>query len=69
MRVKNYLVCSLIILFGIGLLLSGNIVLELSAVLWYIFNRKLSTINSKVRKMWKSYVKSTIKLEMLLGIY
>lgn len=69
MKALNYIVCSVVLFIGIALLLTDNIILIIAGFLWLVLNVLLSTINSKVRLMWKSYVKSTIKLEMLLGIY
>lgn len=69
MKILNYIVCSVVLFIGIVLLLTDNIILIIAGFFWLVLNVLLSTTNSKVRKMWKSYVKSTIKLEMLLGIY
>lgn len=69
MKVVSYIFCSAVFFIGIALLLSDNILLIIVGFFWLVFNVLLSTINSKVRLMWKSYIKSTIKLEKKLGVY
>lgn len=69
MKVLNYLVCSVILFIGIALILTDNLILIMVGIFWFVLNVLLSTINSKVRLMWKSYIKSTIKMEKKLGMY
>lgn len=69
MKVLNYLVCSVILFIGIALILTDNLILIIAGIFWFVLNVLLSTINSKVRLMWKSYIKSTIKMEKKLGMY
>lgn len=68
METLNYIICSAVLIIGIALFLTDNICLILVGFLWLVLNLRLST-NNKVRRMWKSYIKSTIKLEKKLGMY
>lgn len=69
MKVISYIFCSVVLFIGIALLLTDNLILIFVGFFWLVLNVLLSTINSKVRLMWKSYIKSTIKLEQKLGVY
>lgn len=68
METLNYIICSAVLIIGIALFLTDNICLILVGFLWLVLNLRLST-NNKVRRMWKSYIKSTIKMEKKLGMY
>lgn len=68
METLNYIICSAVLVIGIALFLTDNICLILVGFLWLVLNLRLST-NNKVRRMWKSYIKSTIKMEKKLGMY
>lgn len=68
METLNYIICSAVLIIGIALFLTDNICLILVGFLWLVLNLRLST-NNRVRRMWKSYIKSTIKLEKKLGMY
>lgn len=68
METLNYIICSAVLVIGIALFLTDNICLILVGFLWLVLNLRLST-NNRVRRMWKSYIKSTIKLEKKLGMY
>lgn len=68
METLNYIICSAVLVIGIALFLTDNICLILVGFLWLVLNLRLST-NNRVRRMWKSYIKSTIKMEKKLGMY
>lgn len=68
METLNYIICSAVLVIGIALFLTDNICLILVGFLWLVLNLRLSK-NNRVRRMWKSYIKSTIKMEKKLGMY
>lgn len=68
MKVLNYIICSTIILVGIVLVLSGELIPILFGLLWIVVNMKMHNFHW-YKKMWKSFFKTNIEIERYFGLY
>lgn len=68
MKVINYLICSTILFVGIVLLMSGSLPLVLADLLWVGLN-SLLTKKKAVRKMWRSFYRTSLKLNEAFGLH
>ena len=67
MKALNYLVCSTIIVLGIVLLLSGEIIPTILGLIWLAINMKFACLNIG-KKMWKRYLKTNLEINRYFGL-
>lgn len=65
---KNYIVMSVLLGIGIVLLMGTELSTIILGVLWFAL-LWLSGHDSRVRKHWKKYWKTNIRMMKVLGVY
>lgn len=67
MKVLNYVLCSTIILVGIVLVSSGEIIQSIAGLVWFVVNMKFACLKVG-KKMWKRYWKTNMELNRYFGL-
>lgn len=67
MKVLNYIICSTIILIGIVLLLSGELLPTFCGILYVLFNLILSGFDWYTN-MWKKFLKTNDEINKYFGL-
>lgn len=67
MKALNYIVCSTIILVGIVLISSGEIIPSIAGLIWLALNIKFSFLNIG-RKMWKRFLRTNMEINRYFGL-
>lgn len=64
----NYIICTILLGAGIVLIFSDDLSTIILGVLWFV-SLYISSTNKVLKSMWKSYIRTTMRIEKILGIY